>query len=76
MNTRSRTKQTAATRVPSPAAVSTDDAVSEVVDPVIPVRRTTRSRVVASSSETGTKIVPVQKLKKVPANPKVKKENS
>ena len=69
MNTRSRTKQTAATRVPSPAAVSSDDAVSEVVDPVISVRRTTRS-----SSKTGTKIVPEQKLKKVPANPKVKKK--
>ena len=74
MNTRSRKKQTAATRVPSPAAVSTGDAVSEVVDPVTPVRRTTRSRVVASSSKTRTKIVPVQKLKKVPANPKVKKK--
>ena len=69
MNTRSRTKQTAATRVPSPAAVSTDDAESEVVDPVIPVRRPTRS-----NFKTGTKIVPEQKLKKVPANPKVKKK--
>ena len=69
MNTRSRTKQTAATRVPSPAAMSTGDAVSEVVDPVFPVRRTTRS-----SYKTGAKIVPEQKLKKVPANPKVKKK--
>ena len=38
--------------------MSTGDVVSEVVDPVIPVR---------------TKIVPAQKLKKVPANPKVEK---
>ena len=74
MNTRSRTKQTAATRVPPPAAVSFGDAVSEVVDPVTPVRRNTRSRMVATSSNTGTKIVPEQKLKKVPANPKVKKK--
>ena len=69
MNTRSRIKQTAATRVPSPAAVSTGDAVSEVMDPLTPVRRTTRS-----SSKRGTKIVPEQKLKKAPANPKVKKK--
>ena len=69
MNTRSRAKQTDATRVPSSVAVSTGDAVSEVVDPVFPVRRTTRS-----SSKTETKIVPEQKLKKVPANPKVKKK--
>ena len=71
MNTRSQTKRTAATRVPSPAAVSSGDAVSEVMDPVTLDRRTTRS-----SSKTGTKIVPEQKLKKVPANPKVKKKVS
>ena len=62
-------KQTAATRVPSPAAVSTGDAVAEVMDPVTPVRRTTRF-----SSKTGTKIVLEQKLKKAPANPKFKKK--
>ena len=43
-------------------------------NPVSPVERTTRSRVTGSSSKTGTKIVPEQKLKKVPANPKVKKK--
>ena len=73
MSTRGRKKQTAATRVPPMAAESDDVTVPETVEPVSPVKRATRSRVAGSSSKTGTKTVPEQKLKKVPANPKVKK---
>ena len=71
MNTRSRKKQTVATRFPPPSAVSTGDVVSEAVDPVTPVRRTTRS---SGCIQKKNHEVPVQKLKKVPANPKVKKK--
>ena len=74
MSTRGRKKQTAATRVPPMAAESADVTVPETVEPVSPVKRTTRSRVAGSSSKTRTKTVPEQKLKKVPANPKVKKK--
>ena len=72
MSTRGRKKQTAATRVPPMAADSADVTVPETVESLSPVKRTTRSRVAGSSSKTRTKTVPEQKLKKVPANPKVK----
>ena len=74
MNTRGRKKQTAATRVPPMAAESADVTVPETVEPVSPVKHTTRSRVTGSGSKTRTPTVSGQKLKKVPANPKVKKK--
>ena len=55
------------------AAESADVTVPEVVEPVSPVKRTTRSRVAGSGSKTQTQKVPVQKPKRVPANPRVKK---
>ena len=70
MSTRGRKKQTTASRVPPTAEIS----VSAPTDSLTPVRRTTRFRVAGSGSKTRTKTVPVQKLKKVPANPKVKKK--
>ena len=74
MSTRGRKKQTAATRVTPMAAESADVTVPETVEPVSPVERTTRSRVAGSGSKTRTKTVPEQNIKKVPANPKVKKK--
>ena len=61
MSTRGRKKQNASTRVPPTAAVSAENSVSETLEPVTPVKRTTRS-----SSKL--------KTKKVPVNPKVKKK--
>ena len=75
MSSRGRKKPTAASRVPPTAAASAGDAVSEAVEPVTPVRRTMRSRVAGSASKTRTKTVPVQKLKKVPANPSQKESS-
>ena len=74
MSTRGRKKQTAATRVPPMTAESADVTVPEAVEPVSPVKRTTRSRVAGSGSKTRTQKVPVQKPKRVPANPRVKKK--
>ena len=64
MSTKGRKKQTVATSV--------ENSVSESVNPVTPVKRTTRSRVAGSGSKVRTKRVAVQKPKKVPVNPKVK----
>ena len=74
MNTRSRKKQTTASRVPPTAATSDENLVSELVNPMTPVRRTTRFRVAGPGSKVRSKKVPVQKPKKVPVNPKVKKK--
>ena len=66
MSTRGRKKQTAASRVP----LTAESSVPAPADSLTPVRRTTRSKAVGSGSKMRTKIVPVQKPKKVPVRMK------